>query len=1019
MLLTVLSFIQKKSIHFTALLLLCRSSTLFSQNSDIVYTHFGRNNHLASNQVSFVMEDKKGFRWFATSNGLHSFDGSRWRWFKQEKDKPGSLPDNTVSSLLEDDQERFWVLSLNRIFLMNRSTSQFYNVPVEEFAENRGGEFRSLVQLKDKNIWLTRVSGSLYRYDETVKKFLPESKIINQKDYKVYQFDFDSSANRYWLGTNKGLVIYDARQKLHYTNQYNPEGITALNFPAAQKKIFTLHCTPKRLVWFSAGNTHSCYDIAANKIVFCDSVSKIWGIIDYTTDATATTWGYGSGLYKMNLVSGKAEPIEKQPNSITGIDFKACPHFFEDSEHNYWIATTDNGVFTYNRFHTGFLQHPVINPVDNRPLNNFIINSFIQLPNKNILAFVFAGEQSGIYHFDEQLNPLKPPYKIKQAADISCAYNDLQGSVWIGTTNGTLLKFFPETGKTEKIADTLFGKNIITCITTDKAGNLWVGSSNRSVVKIESGNGRLTYVGQRPETGLDNVYCLWYNGNGYIWAGTYQSGLLKINAATGKIEKIYNQQTNEPSSKPLARIGDIIDISPSELMLTTSAGIVIMHTEKETFRLLNTGDGLPENGVDYLIKTEGRNIWFTATNSISRLHLPDMKITNYSMAEGLRPDLTFGTGGKIRLSDGRILLNNNKGFTSFNPANVTKESGAADVKITAIRLFDRYLNIDSILQSGEGLRLDYNENFLTIEFSNMSFLNRNKVEYYYQLEGIDKNWIKADDKLNAIYTYLPGGRYIFRVKCITKDGTSSKNITTLTIRIIPPYWQRWWFYLLCISLAAGIILLIRKNKLRRKKETEAVRSRIARDLHDDIGSTLSTINILSEMAKMKLEKEPPVTKEYIEQISENSNRIMESMDDIVWSINPVNDSMDNVVTRMREFAGNLLEAKNIAYVFKEDKNIKHANLPLEKRHDFLMIFKEAVNNLAKYSECTQSVISIHINKNNLLLSVKDNGKGFDASATNNGNGLNNMKKRALSLGGVINITSVPGGGTLVELAVPL
>src|SRR6185436_14257262 len=255
---------------------------------------------------------------------------------------------------------------------------------------------------------------------------------------------------------------------------------------------------------------------------------------------------------------------------------------------------------------------------------------------------------------------------------------------------------------------------------------------------------------------------------------------------------------------------------------------------------------------------------------------------------------------------------------------------------------------------------------------------------------------------------------LFKLKTISRDNVPSKEIATLKIHIDPPFWNSWWFYLLCAAAVAGLLYFIYKLRVNRILAVEMVRRRVARDLHDDMGSTLSTINILSEMAKMKIRNDVEKTSEYIGKISDNSSRMMEAIDDIVWSINPMNDSMQKITARMREFATSVLEAKDIDLDFKVEDEVSHLTLDMEARRDFFLIFKEAVNNVAKYSNCRNASIYVGVRQKRLLLDIRDNGVGFDVN-NDNGNGLINMKKRADSLKGKIVITSLPGAGSQVSL----
>jgi two-component sensor histidine kinase len=515
-----------------------------------------------------------------------------------------------------------------------------------------------------------------------------------------------------------------------------------------------------------------------------------------------------------------------------------------------------------------------------------------------------------------------------------------------------------------------------------------------------------------------NVFCLLYDGNKYIWAATASSGLLKINTQTQRVEESYGKETGDNQPLPGPTIYAVTKSSFNQLMMATTGGITVMDIARKSFRLLNITDGLPDNNVSALLKDKHNNIWFAGDNGISAMKQAGYTTSSYGLMEGLSTE-SFNVGAAVQLRDGRMLFGHNEGFTSFNPAGFEQPEVPSAVTVTSIRLFDKSLNTDSILNNGKGMVLKFSQNFLTIEFSNMSLLNKNNAVYYYQLEGVDKDWIQCKGLPQAIYTYLPGGNYTFRVKCSTGNGTGLQKITSFNIKIIPPLWKAWWFYVIAAVFAGGLVYLFLRTRYKHQLATEKGRSRIAKDLHDDMGSTISTINILSEMAKTKIDTDIPTAKKFIQQISENSNRVMESLDDIVWNIDTANHSMENTLSRMREFAGHLLEARDIRYTFKADERIKDIHLELGRRHDFFMIFKEAVNNLAKYSGCATANIDVSLQKNSLYLLITDDGKGFDRNIQFEGNGLTNMQERAAALPGALQIESEINKGTTITLTIPL
>jgi signal transduction histidine kinase len=287
------------------------------------------------------------------------------------------------------------------------------------------------------------------------------------------------------------------------------------------------------------------------------------------------------------------------------------------------------------------------------------------------------------------------------------------------------------------------------------------------------------------------------------------------------------------------------------------------------------------------------------------------------------------------------------------------------------------------------------------------------------MTGIDKDWIKGDRQNFINYSLLPPGTYTFSVYCEDIDGTRSKNITELTIHIKPPFWRTYTFMIICIVLIGLCVYMIDRLRINRLLAVEKLRIRVARDLHDDMGSTLSTINILSSMAKSKINIDPIRTTEYLGKISDNSQRMMDAMDDIVWSIKPSNDSMQKIAARMREFAINVLEAKEIEMDFRIDDAVFDVKLDMEARRDFFLVFKEAINNAAKYSKASMVTIQLGLHTKRLVLVVADDGIGFDPFESDNGNGLGNMQKRADAMHARLQITSAPGNGTQVTLNVPV
>jgi signal transduction histidine kinase len=280
------------------------------------------------------------------------------------------------------------------------------------------------------------------------------------------------------------------------------------------------------------------------------------------------------------------------------------------------------------------------------------------------------------------------------------------------------------------------------------------------------------------------------------------------------------------------------------------------------------------------------------------------------------------------------------------------------------------------------------------------------------LVGYDKDWNYTDaSRRIAYYTNLAPATYTFKVKAANNDEKWNDTPTEIEIIITPPFWQTWWFRSLVVLAAVALVYGVYRYRLQQVLRLQNIRNRIASDLHDDIGSTLNSISVYSEVAK-----NDPLKREFsLRMIGESSRKVIDAMSDIVWTINPGNDNFENIILRMRSLAYNLLRAKNIEFTFKADETLSRLTLSLEKRRNFYLIFKESLNNLVKYSNAKRVLITLSHHSNTVTLIIRDDGSGFDATKKYNGNGLTNIRKRAKEINAQLKIESGENIGTSVQL----
>jgi two-component sensor histidine kinase len=384
------------------------------------------------------------------------------------------------------------------------------------------------------------------------------------------------------------------------------------------------------------------------------------------------------------------------------------------------------------------------------------------------------------------------------------------------------------------------------------------------------------------------------------------------------------------------------------------------------------------------------------------------------------PGNSLALGGAYKDADGKLYFGTDSyGFFCFKPEDLKDNNYKAPVYITDLKLFNtsiRPRDADSILKEPieltQQITLSYDQNDLSLEFAALNYIHPEKNQYKYKLENYNKDWITTDAARRfAKYTNLNPGKYVFKVRAANNDGIWSPQEASLIIIITPPFWQTWWFRTLVGLAVAALVYGVYRYRLSHILRLQNIRNRIAADLHDDIGSTLNSISVYSEVAKKDSEEKTHA----LEMIGQSSRKVIDAMSDIVWTINPDNDSFERIVLRMRSLSYNLLRAKQIDFSFRADEKLNDLKLSLEERRNVYLIFKEALNNLVKYSEAKRASVVLMKDNNNISLVIRDDGIGFETTRKYNGNGLISMRKRAKEINAGLVIESGAGIGTNIEL----
>jgi signal transduction histidine kinase len=438
--------------------------------------------------------------------------------------------------------------------------------------------------------------------------------------------------------------------------------------------------------------------------------------------------------------------------------------------------------------------------------------------------------------------------------------------------------------------------------------------------------------------------------------------------------------------------------------------------ERPRFVTYTTADGLSSNEIAAVCEDRWGRIYVGTGRGIDRLDLQTGRVKHYTTADGFPLGLMQGA---LRDHTGALWFSFQAGIARLVPESEPPPV-LPPVLITGLRIAGQPHEVSALGETEiASLELGSDNNQLQIDFVALGFSPGEGLRYQYQLVDASEEWSELSDQRTVNFAHLAPGRYRFLVRAVNADGVMSQSPAGFSFRVLPPLWQRWWFMAIATALVGLVVYALYRYRVRRLIEIERVRTRIATDLHDDIGSSLSQIAIMSEVARQQVDGENQRVSHPLSVIAGTSRELVDSMADIVWAINPQRDHLIDLTQRMRQFAADLLTARNIEFRFAAPGPEHDVPLETDIRREVFLIFKEAVNNAVRHSNCSFIEIGFSVNDKALMLKVTDNGSGFDPLLAGSGHGLTSMKRRAKSIGGTLETVPEAGRGTTVTLQAPL
>jgi ligand-binding sensor domain-containing protein/two-component sensor histidine kinase len=985
---------------------------------------------LAHDRVERIVRDSRGFLWFCTSEGLSRFDGYEFKNYTQDD----GLPHRSVLDVLETRSGEMWLATGDGVVLFDPrgrsdrdalksedgSPPMFRIFRTQPHSNGQPAAVDDLIEDRNGIIWVATSNGlfKITRADDWELEFFDVPAATQNKNTTFHRLLEDSSG-AIWAATESGLYRISAdRSKittLHpmlrvgsiIQDRYGRIWVGSVGGKKGDDQL-GLHLfeladgEPRKLRTFQKSD--GLYD-------------EIWLNSLLETSTGRILVGIGNALSEYIPDAAPGAPSFRTVTTEGGVVALG-----EDVAGNVWYSTGSSGVRRLAR--GGFVN---FSAADN--LHAKRITSIVSASDGNIYLLA---EVNKIHRFDgKTFTVVEPRQMLYQSwGRGSVSFRDRTGAWWIASNQG--LQRYPPVTRLEDLASTaplrtyttrdgLFS-DVIFRLLEDSRGDIWIGSIGNSEDSLTRWDRRNDTIQQytAAKDGLPRVNAVTAFAEdraGNIWIGYYSGGLVRYRQ--GKFET-FGAEDNLPPGF----IGNIFGDSAGRIWIATTNGgaVRIDDPNADRPRLTNvtTRDGLSSNQATCTTEDNFGRIYISTGRGVNRLDLQTGRIKVFTRADGLPDNIVTQCN---REANGALWFGTWNGVARFEPV---AEDGELPPPVFLSGLRVNGVPVRNLSQLGEtnldGIELASDQRQLQIDFFALGFGVGETLRYQYKLDRADADWSEPTTQRTVDLSLSPG-RYTFLVRAVDADGRATEVPARIGFSIERPIWQQWWFLLL-VALAISVAgYFIYRYRLAQLIKLERVRTRIATDLHDDIGSSLSQIAILSEVARHKAGDNGAA--EPLRRIADTSRDLVDSMSDIVWAINPQKDHLSDLVHRMRRFAGDAFDSSDAAYTFNFDETSRDVTLGADLRREIYLIFKECINNTAKHSSAGAVAINVRIDADRVFVSVADNGTGFDVAEAFSGeikgyggNGLLNMRRRAEKLDGNFDITSTPGSGTVVEFSIP-
>lgn len=1014
---------------------------LNSQSLNFKFDHLSTKDGLSHNSVSDILQDNHGFIWMGTVDGLNRYDGKTFKIYKHNPTDSQSISSNFIRTLHVDNEGNLWIgtydSGLNIFNPLTEKFTRFRHDPIN--ANSLGNNTCGWIVNDEQGYYWIGTNSGLDKLDfqkKTFSHYQHHDDDSTSLSNNIVTFVFKDKQGTIWIGTEDGLNKLNRESGTFIRYKHNPDDPNSIS----ANHIWSIYEDGDGILWIgtfggglnkfvSSTKKFTCYkhDPTNPYSINHNVVDKVFedksGLLWIATD--------GGGL---NILDRKNERFYKFVNDP--IDDRSLSHdnatvCCEDDGENLWIATWGGGINKISKRKQKFIHE--------KNLCNTFVFSIIEDDSRNLYIGTLGG---GICRFDHKTNQITHlQSRINSLSDNnvwSLVFSN-DHTLWIGTQAGGVDEYNLKTNKWKNynISNSQISDNNVRSLFYSKKDNvLWIGTFNHGLNKYQTSLDRWTSYRHKPNdsTSLSQgaIWCILEDKSGNLWIGTSSGGLNRFDPTS---ETFSRYQTNLSNTASISNndVRSILEDRNGVIWMGTFGG-GINKFDNGKFIQYTESEGLANNFVYGILEDEEGYLWISTNRGLSKFDPTTRIFSNYTTDDGLQSE-EFNTGACFKSPTGELYFGGVNGYNKFSPENVQDNTHIPKIVLTSFNVLGQPLKSDTSITDLKQIELSYAENFFSFEFAVLDFVEPTRNQYAYKLEGLDASWNYCGNRNYGSYTKVEPGKYILKIKGSNNDGIWNEEGYSIIITIIPPFYKMLWFQIIAASMLVGsfggIVRFISLRKIRKQlnqleketliqQERERVRTKIARDLHDDVSSTVSSISFYAE----SLKRQPPQTlqRDLLEKIGNLSTEALDTMGDIVWSIAPQHDTLNSLLNRIKNLTVDICTSNRIDYKIDIHEVANDINLYAELRQNIYLIFKESMNNIIKHANAGTVYISAGTSSNIFEMIIQDDGKGFktETDAENNrlgGHGLNNMKNRANEINGKLRIFSQLNTGTKIHLSV--